>query len=245
MENSQANHNNFAKQIDSLAEKVDLIVLPEMFNSGFTMQPQIIAQTSNGESVQWLQQISQKYDTAILGSIAISDNGNYYNRLFVFLPNGDMHTYDKKHLFRMGGENQVYTAGSKKQVFEYKGWRICPLICYDLRFPVWSRNTGDYDLLIYIASWPAVRNNAWQTLLQARAIENQCYTIGINRTGTDGNGLEYKGNSLVIDYKGEIITQMANKPEIAITHLNLSELNNFKTKFPSYLDADKFKIDAD
>ncbi len=243
-EDAQANQDNIQQQIAQLSEKVDLIILPEMFNSGFTMNPNRIAQTTNGESVQWLQAMSQKYQTAIIGSIAISENNNYYNRLFVFLPDNRTYTYNKKHLFRMGGEHNEYTEGKQKLIFEYKGWRICPLICYDLRFPVWSRNTNNYDLLIYIASWPAVRNNAWQTLLQARAIENQCYTIGVNRIGTDGNQLEYMGNSLVINYKGDIITQMDDNTTIAITELKLNELNDFKEKFPSYLDADKFTINA-
>lgn len=242
-ENAEANHKLFEQEIKKI-QNADLIILPEMFNSGFTMQPNKVAQTTSGNTIKWLKNIANKYKTAIIGSLAIAEDNKYFNRLLTVLPNGDIHQYNKKHLFRMGGEHNVYTSGTKKTIINYMNWRICTLICYDLRFPVWSRNKNNYDLLIYVANWPNTRNYAWETLLKARAIENQCYTIGVNRIGTDGNNIKYKGNSLIINPKGEIITQMDKHTHISTTKLNINELNNFKQKFPAYLDADNFTINA-
>lgn len=242
-ENPQKNHQLFEKQIDKLQE-ADLIVLPEMFNTGFTMQVQKIAQTYAGRSVEWLKKMACKYDVVLIGSMAIEENKQYFNRLFVVFPDANFLTYNKKHLFTMGGERAVYTSGKERLIFTYRAWRICPLICYDLRFPVWSRNQNDYDLLIYVANWPAVRNAVWKTLLKARAIENQTYTVGVNRIGSDGNGLYHQGNSMIISPKGEVIKQMNDLADAALVELNLETQNKFKQKFPAYCDADKFILNG-
>ncbi|MCK5168262.1 MAG: hypothetical protein KAQ75_00175, partial [Bacteroidales bacterium] len=179
----------------------------------------------------------------IIGSIIIKEDKNYYNRCIIMFPNGEYYTYDKSHLFRMEKEHEDYTKGESKTIFKHNDWRICPLICYDLRFPVWSRNQNDYDLLIYIASWPESRREVWNTLLKARAIENQSYVVGVNRIGKDGEGITYSGDTVIIDPKGRIITKAEDyKEEIINAELSLNELNKFREKFPVFLDADDFKI---
>jgi len=241
-ENSDANLKNFEKYFKQI-EKADIVVLPEMFNTGFSMNVKELAQTMQGEVATWLKTKAMEHKFAIMGSIIINDENNYYNRLLMAYPNGELEWYDKRHLFRMGNEHENYSAGSRMPVFNYLGWRIRPLICYDLRFPVWSRNQNNYDLLIYVANWPKSRSEVWLTLLKARAIENQCYVVGVNRVGTDGMGIEYSGDSMVIDPKGNVVSALSeNANGIGISSISLSELQLFRQKFPVHFDADDFNI---
>ncbi|QTD39070.1 nitrilase family protein [Polaribacter batillariae] len=214
-ENPAKNIAFFEQEIEKLNSDVDLIVLPEMFTSGFTMHPENVAEKMDGCTISWLQKIASKKQTAICGSLVIKrsfesdqDNIRYYNKFVFVFPSGEIETYDKRHSFTLAGEDKVYTSGCKKLIIEYKGWKICPLICYDLRFPVWARNTENYDLLLFIANWPVVRIKAWDTLLRARAIENMCYVMGVNRTGKDANNYQYSGNSLIIDYLGKELSSL-------------------------------------
>ncbi len=261
-ENREKNLQHFDTLINAINQSTDLIVLPEMFTTGFTMNPKILAE-SDTITLTWLKQKAKQKNAVITGSIAINEEGNYFNRLFWVEPNQKVSTYDKRHLFRMGNEDKNYTAGTKKIITTLKNWNICPLICYDLRFPVWSRNrvisqksvtlsrvegqsliaNYEYDVLIYVANWPEVRNYPWKQLLIARAIENQCYVIGVNRIGLDGNNINHSGDSLVINPCGEIISQTkANEESIETISLDKSYLDEFRTIFPAGLDADNFKI---
>lgn len=240
-EDSSVNLRLFENYFEQI-ENADLVVLPEMFNSGFTMEPEKVAQPINGAAVQWIKEQSLKHNFSIIGSLVIAENSNYFNRMIMSFPCSDVRWYDKKHLFRMGGEHEKYEAGKRSVVFKYFGWRIRPLICYDLRFPVWSRNRNDYDVLVYVANWPAPRNDAWETLLKARAIENQCYVIAVNRVGADGNNVNYVGNSMIISPKGEVVVQMDNKPGMQLATLSFSDLQVFRQKFPVHLDADNFEL---
>tara|TARA_B100000809_G_scaffold266826_1_gene331955 strand:- start:38 stop:823 length:786 start_codon:yes stop_codon:yes gene_type:complete len=247
-ENVDQNLEMFAQKIEAISTPTDIIVLPEMFNTGFSMDSSELAEKMDGKTVAWMKDQAAKSNSVITGSLIIKENGNYYNRLIWAQPDSELYTYDKRHLFRMAGENNHFAAGEKRLVVSYKGWRICPLICYDLRFPVWSRNTDDnetpaYDCLIYVANWPAVRKQPWSKLLEARAIENQCYVIGVNRVGEDGKGIAYSGNSVVVNPKGDVISSI---PENADTtesvDLSLAELNEFREKFPVSLDGDDFTL---
>lgn len=242
-EDSYANLKLFEKYLNTI-ESADLVVLPEMFNTGFSMNPEKVAQGKSGVAASWMKEKSIENNFAIIGSIATHENDNYFNRLMMSYPCTKIKHYDKRHLFRMGGEHQKYAAGTESKVWSYFGWRIKALICYDLRFPVWARNKNDYDLLIYVANWPAPRAEVWKTLLKARAIENQCYVIGVNRVGEDGRGIKYNGDSMVIDAKGNVIEKLDDKPGIISTTLDLSELNLFREKFPVHLDADEFELKA-
>ena len=237
-ENPQANFKNFAEKINTLKDLPDLIILPEMFNSGFSMN---FSEKSPSESLNWMTKLSKQIQSAFYGSVAISEGKSCFNRGCFVKPNGEQTFYDKKHLFKYGKEHETYTPGSEPITVTYKNWNIRPLICYDLRFPVWSRNTAPYyDLLIYVASWPSSRIEAWKTLLKARAIENQCYVVGVNRLGQDGNGLSYNGQSLIIDYAGEILTDSKENDEIYSTTLSLENLQTFRAKYPFLADADQF-----
>ena len=240
-ENSYANLNLFDKKLKNIAA-ADLVILPEMFNTGFSMNPEKVAQGKNGVAVSWMKEKAIEGNFAMIGSIATQENNKYYNRLMMSYPCTSVKHYDKRHLFRMGGEHEEYSAGTESKVWPYFGWRIKALVCYDLRFPVWSRNKNDYDLLIYIANWPAPRAEVWKTLLKARAIENQCYVVGVNRVGQDGRGIKYNGDSMVVDPKGIVIEKLDNKPGIITSQLNLSELNVFREQFPVHLDADEFEL---
>ncbi len=240
-ENGKQNRSCFSEKINAISDTVDLIVLPEMFTTGFTMNPAKVAETMDGKTVIWLKNIAREKNSAITGSLVIEENGNYYNRLLFVYPSGEIKTYDKRHTFTLAGEDKVYTAGHKKVILEYKSWKICPLICYDLRFPVWARNTEDYDLLFYVANWPKPRIYAWDSLLKARAIENMSYCIGVNRVGLDANDLEYSGNSVVYDYLGEEISNIKpNEDKIDIVSLNKNELLKTREKFQFLKDRDCF-----
>ncbi len=230
------------KKVALLPEGVDLIVLPEMFSTGFTMNPSRVAESNTGLAMSRLIDLSSKKEFAICGSFAAKEHGSYFNRFFWIYEGKLGYTYDKRHLFRMAEENNVYSQGKDDVRIKFKGWNIMPRVCYDLRFPVWSRSS-DVDLQIYVANWPAARVAAWDKLLLARAIENQCYVAGVNRVGEDGNGIAYCGHSVAIDPKGDAMTAAANTDEEWIfSILDLSSLNDFRKKFPVALDADQFEI---
>ena len=243
-ENPTQNLDFFEEKIKTLSKKTDLVVLPEMFTSGFTMKPEKVAEKMNGNAVSWMQKMASENDIAICGSLVILEKGNYYNRLIFVNPSQKIETYDKRHSFTLAGEDKVYTSGSEKLIVTYKGWKICPLVCYDLRFPVWARNTENYDLLIFMANWPVTRIKAWETLLKARAIENMSYVIGVNRTGKDANDYKYSGNSLIVDYFGEEISNLQNN-EVGIVKATLvkTEQDRIRKKLGFLNDKDSFKID--
>jgi len=240
-EDAAANRANFTQLINSITQ-TDLVVLPEMFASGFTMNPQAVAETINGATATWMQQTAITKNCAITGSLVIEENGKFYNRLLFVLPNGDIKTYNKRHLFSYAGEHQFYTAGAEKLIIYYKGFKICPLVCYDLRFPVFARNNDDYDVLLYVANWPQVRTLAWDTLLRARAIENLSYTIGVNRTGLDGNGHTYIGHSQIIDALGNYIVAPFEDESVVTVELDKQTLLDTRQKFAFLNDRDSFSI---
>lgn len=241
-EDSEKNLKNIESKLNLLDRSVDIIVLPEMFNTGFTMNTSSLAQKMNGPAVEWLKSQSKKLETVLCGSLIIEEDKNHFNR-FIWAEKGNVKTtYDKRHLFRMAGEHNYFKSGSELGIFEFNGWRISPRICYDLRFPVWSRST-DVDLQIYVANWPSPRVSAWDKLLMARAIENQCFVAGVNRIGTDGTGKKYLGHSIVIDPKGNAQTLEKKENEGWIySSIDLDSLNEFRRKFPLSMDADNFSI---
>lgn len=243
-ENPSINLSYFTKEIAKLTDKADVIVLPEMFTTGFTMNASRLAETENGESLAWLKQQAKQHNACITGTLIIKENQNYFNRLYWVFPDGEYKIYNKKHLFTLAKEHQTYTAGVEKLIVVYKGWKICPLVCYDLRFPVWARNTEDYDILIYVANWPKIRTSAWDALLKARAIENMCYCVGVNRVGTDGNDYPYSGHSAVYDALGEQITQKNNHclAFSEIHSLNYATLHHLRNKLGFLNDRDQFEI---
>ena len=226
------------------AQDTDLIILPEMFTSAFTMDAGAVAEPWPGESVDWMLEIAVASNAAVTGSIAVMDDNRRYNRLVFVSPEGGVVYYDKRHLFRMMGEHKRYAAGEERAVLIWRGWRILPLVCYDLRFPVWSRNTSElaYDLLLYVANWPAARNNHWQTLLQARAIENLAFTVGVNRVGEDGNGIDYVGHSMITDPAGEILLDCNSSECVQTLTLDKSRLDAWRRDFPAHMDADGFEL---
>lgn len=238
----EANRSHFAAQISQLAQ-VDLIVLPEMFTTGFSMASTDIAEPNDGPTLSWMKTQARTTRAAITGSVAINDGGDYYNRMYWVEPDGRVTQYDKRHLFRMAGEHQHYSPGSQRVIVPWRGLRFCLQVCYDLRFPVFSRNRNDYDALIYIANWPAARAHAWKSLLPARAIENQCFVIGVNRVGKDGNGHDYSGDSVILDYKGNpIAAANTDSSQCIEATLDPADQEVFKEHFPSKLDADEFVI---
>lgn len=241
-ENPLQNRIHFENQINTLKETIDIIVLPELFTTGFTMQPKLVAETMEGDTIKWLKNIATTKKAVITGSICIKENNAYYNRLVVVHPNKQIDYYDKRHTFTLAGENKVYTAGKKQLLVTYKGWKICPLICYDLRFPVWSRNTTDYDLLIYVANWPKVRITAWNTLLKARAIENMSYCIGVNRVGLDAYNYEYNGHSAVYNSLGAPLKKLVNTQATAIVTLNKPQQEQQRQKLQFLNDRDDFTL---
>jgi predicted amidohydrolase len=246
-ENPKKNREHFDTLINKINDPTDLIVLPEMFTTGFSMTPEKSAETHLGETYKWLVKKAQEKNAVITGSVAVKDGDNYYNRLHWINPNGEASFYDKRHLFRMAKEDEKYTAGAQTIITTVADWKIMPLVCYDLRFPVWSRNfrrhQAQYDVLIYVANWPEVRVYAWKQLLIARAIENQCYVIGVNRIGEDGNGINHSGESLVINPRGEIISHTKpNEESIETITLDKNYLEEFRKVFPVGLDADDFEL---
>lgn len=221
----------------------DLIVLPEMFSTGFCTQPRLAAEPYGGETLPWMKRIAQDTNCALAGSVAVEENGSYFNRFYFVKPDGSVSQYDKRHLFTYGGEHKEFTAGNKRVIVEYKGWRILLQICYDLRFPVWSRNKNDYDLVLYTANWPTPRVEAWSALLRARAIENLCYVAGINRTGTDPN-CSYCGKSALLDFKGQTLADVEpGKEALLSAELDADALRDFRKNFPALQDADRFTLE--
>jgi predicted amidohydrolase len=272
-ENPAANLDMLEEKIKIISYKTEVIILPEMFNTGFSMKPKELAETMDGETVKWMKRIAAEKKMILTGSLMIMENGNYFNRLIWMLPNGQYGYYDKRHLFAYAGEDEEFTPGTKRLIASVKGWRVHLLVCYDLRFPVWSRQAppfreekgpGDetpplrkergsggeaisapeYDLLIYVANWPERRNHAWKTLLQARAIENQCYVSGVNRVGYDGNNIYHSGDSMVVDPMGEILYSKAHEEDIFTLTLQKDKLEDVRTRLPFWKDGDNFIIQA-
>jgi len=244
-EDVEGNLANFDEKISQLPT-TNLIILPEMFATGFSTNTVMLAQTENGRIAQWLKAKSQETGAVIIGSVIIEEAAKYYNRLYAAFPDGRLDKYDKRHLFRMGLENQFFSQGIERLIIQIGDWRIMPLVCYDLRFPVWARNQNEYDLLIVIANWPSSRRSQWKTLLKARAIENQVFLAAVNRIGKDGNDIEYSGDSRIINPIGEVISKVPkyqNRSETVTLDKNL--LAEYREKFPVLLDADKFTIHLD
>ena len=241
-ENPEENRINFSNKFDGIPPDVDLIVLPEMFTTAFTMCPFNSSKDEGERTLKWMLDNTVKMGMAIVGSVAFFENDAYLNRLFFVTPNGDYFSYDKRHRFTLAGEDNIYKAGKTKLVVNYKGFKICPLICYDLRFPVWARNTEDYDLLLYIANWPKKRILAWDTLLKARAIENMAYCIGVNRVGTDFNGYEYSGHSAVYDVLGKQLV-FSREETVLYTILQKQHIQENRAKFKFLQDRDNFILE--
>jgi len=241
-ENPQANRKHFEQKIKVIQEEIDLIVLPEMFSTGFTMNPSKVAETMQGETVAWMQSMANAYHCAVTGSIVIQENDHYYNRMVFVFPNGEVQSYDKRHLFSLAKEEAVFTSGKEKVIVDYKGWKICLQICYDLRFPVFARNVENYDMLLYVASWPKPRINAWDTLLKARAIENMCYVIGVNRIGFDGNNYEYIGHSQGVDFLGNYVVAPFEDENIKIMTLYKDQMLETRSKLNFLEDRDRFEV---
>lgn len=234
------------QKIMAINEKTNLVVLPEMFSTGFSMKPELMAEKMDGATIAWMKRIAISKKIILTGSTIVEEGGQYFNRLIWMLPNGSLGFYDKRHLFAFAGEDQHYTAGKKRLITSVNGWRVHLQICYDLRFPVWARQqsseTPEYDLLIYVANWPERRNHAWKTLLTARAIENQCYVIGVNRVGEDGNQIAHSGDSMIIDPLGNILFSKENEEVVHSIELTKESLNEIRSKFPFWKDADHFHI---
>ncbi|MEP0263172.1 amidohydrolase [Dokdonia sp.] len=241
-ENPTANLVNFDALLEDVSDSTQLIILPEMFTTGFSMDPVTHAESMDGKTVQWLKKWSQKKNAAVCGSIIITDDNKYYNRFLFATPEGKIQSYDKRHRFMMAGEGGLYTAGQETMLIEYKGWKIFPQICYDLRFPVFARNTVEYDVLIYVANWPKPRVGAWDALLKARAIENMSYCIGVNRIGLDGNGLEYVGHSAVYNVLGDEIAFAKAEEKIITATLSKNHIKETRQRLPFLEDKDEFKI---
>ena len=242
-ENPKANRTHFTKKIKGLPDQTDIVILPEMLSTGFTMNAKKVAETMRGETVTWMKSMTLEHDVAIVGSLVIKENKHFYNRFLLVEPSGYISIYDKRHTFTLVGEDQIYSAGTEKVIIHYEGWKIRPLICYDLRFPVWSRNTEDYDVLIYVANWPKTRIKAWDILLQARAIENMCYCIGVNRVGIDGVNSSYAGHSAAYNVLGESLTSFnPYKEQIEMVTLEKRHISAYRNKLKFLDDRDKFKI---
>ena len=247
-ENKNANMEMLEQKIHAIKEATHVVVLPEMFSTGFSMKPEQFAETMNGTTVQWMKKLAAAKKIILTGSLIIEEEGNYFNRLIWMLPNGKYGFYNKRHLFAYGEEDKHYSPGTKRVLASANGWKINLMVCYDLRFPVWSRQQFDeeqnfeYDVLIYVANWPERRNVAWKTLLRARAIENQCYVIGVNRVGNDGNNIYHSGDSMVIDPLGEILYHKADEEDVFTIQLSKEHLKEVREKFQFWMDADDFKI---
>jgi len=236
------NRRALAAHFRGLIGHTDLIVLPEMFSTGFSMDAEGLAETMDGPTVGWLREEAAATGCVITGSLIVRDGEHCYNRLVWARPDGTLEHYDKRHLFRMANEQRHYAPGTRRLIVDLKGWRVCPLICYDLRFPVWSRNWGDYDVLLYVANWPQRRAHAWSTLLKARAIENLSYVVGVNRIGKDGNGATYAGDSVALDFLGQLLSSEGGGDRVETAVLDLDSLQAYRNSFPAHLDADRFEI---
>lgn len=245
-ENKAANLAQFKEKILQQTAPGQLVILPEMFSTGFSMNPAQLAETMEGETVAWMKQIAAQQKIILTGSVIIEEQGQYFNRLLWVLPNGTIAHYDKRHLFAFAGEDQFYASGHKRLIAAVNGWKINLQICYDLRFPVWARQqiqeAPEFDLLVYVANWPERRNHAWKTLLTARAIENQCYVIGVNRVGEDGNGIQHSGDTMLVDPLGQVIYHCANEAAISTHILDPAHLHEIRQRFPFWKDADQFNI---
>ncbi len=241
-ENPIYNRLTIESKVLSSDKKFDILVLPEMFTSGFTMNPERVAETMQGETIQWLKSLAKQKKTAIIGSLVIEEEGNYFNRLVFVTPKGEIQYYNKRHLFTLAGEEKVYTKGTEKVIFEYKDWKICPQVCYDLRFPVFARNVEDYDLLVYVANWPKVRTQAWDALLKARAIENMSFVIGVNRVGKDANGHDYIGHSQVLDELGNELITPLEESDLQVVSLNKKKMYETRAKLNFLNDKDEFEL---
>lgn len=250
-ENKKANLESFEQKIFACEDKMEIVLLPEMFSTGFSMRPTELGETMDGETVQWMKRVAAEKKIVLGGSVIIKENDLYYNRFVWMLPNGEYGVYDKRHLFGYAGEDLEYTRGNKRLIASIKGWRIHLLVCYDLRFPVWARQSipkegtferPEYDVLVYVANWPEKRVHAWRTLLQARAIENQCYVVGVNRVGIDGNGHQYPGESMVIDALGSPVYKASDKEEVFTCTLEYDKLEEVRERLPFLGDADPFII---
>ncbi|MDR3679918.1 MAG: amidohydrolase [Flavipsychrobacter sp.] len=239
-EDKEANFKQYEQLISSITDKKEVVVLPEMFSTGFSMAPERLAEPMTGASVQWMKDMAAKYRCILTGSLIIEEEGKYYNRMLWVQPDGNTGYYDKRHLFGYAGENEHYTAGTRRLIAQVKGWRICLLVCYDLRFPVWARNQDEYDVLIYVANWPQRRSLAWKTLLQARAIENMSYVVGVNRVGIDGKDLPYSGDSSVFDPLGATLWQQSDSVAVHTVTLSKDVLSDARSHFPFLKDGDKF-----
>jgi predicted amidohydrolase len=239
---NKANMLKIGEMLSEINTPVDIIIFPETFNTGFDTNPEGIAETMDGETMSWMKLLSAEKNAAVCGSMFINENGSYFNRLVWVEPDGSIKTYDKRHLYSMGGEDRFLTKGTDRLVFEYKGWKICPQICYDLRFPVWARNTDNYDLLINVSNWPSNKSEIRTTLLKARAIENQCYAVGVNCFGKDENKLTYNGISIVADAEGKVLYDAGESETVEIAVLEYNYLKNFRLKFNALKDRDNFQI---
>jgi omega-amidase len=243
-ENRDANLQMFEKKIRSISGKTEVVLLPETFTTGFSMKPKDLAETMDGETVQWMKRLANEKKVIIAGSVIIEEDGQYYNRLIWMLPNGHYGIYNKRHRFAFAGEDKEFSPGNKRLIASVNGWKINLMVCYDLRFPVWARQADnqEYDVLVYVANWPERRSHAWKTLLQARAIENQCYVIGVNRVGDDGNQIHYAGESMAIDPLGEVLYTKTEAEDIFTVSLNKEQLDSVRQKLPFWRDADRFMI---
>ncbi len=238
-EDVEANLKYFERASLGLRGKTDLIVLPEMFATGFSLEPKLLAERMDGPVVSWMRSSSQRLNADIAGSVIIEEGGAYYNRLVWLRPSGQVSWYDKRHLFRFAGENRAFSQGETTLIVELNGWSIKPFVCYDLRFPIWTRNrANEYDICLYVANWPRKRSFHWQSLLVARAIENQAYVVGVNRVGLDGNGHEYSGDSAVYSPEGQILYSKSGVEDISTIHLSYRALKEYRQKFPVWMDVD-------
>jgi omega-amidase len=238
----QRNRDHLQLMLERVSAASDLVVLPEMFTTGFTMHAEEFAESMDGPSVDWMKARAMELDAAVCGSLIVKVDSAAVNRFVMAEPDGTVHCYDKRHLFAMAGEDDHYVAGKSRVVVEFRGWRICPMICYDLRFPVWSRNDLDYDLLVYVANWPSRRRSHWTALSRARAIENQCYVASVNRVGVDAKGLEYTGDSTLVDHSGAVIWCCEGREEVHNASLDRSALSTYRERFPFLRDKDNFVL---
>ncbi|MFD1769687.1 amidohydrolase [Sphingobacterium suaedae] len=242
-ENVEKNLNNLSLRLSALKEKTDLILLPEMFNTGFTMNVEKVAETMDGPTMHWMYEHAKAYDCVVAGTLIVAENGQFFNRFVWMSPDGNFVHYDKRHLFGLANEDKIFTPGNSRIVLELKGWKVCPMVCYDLRFPVWSRNLGGaYDLLVYTASWPDKRSAHWRALIPARAIENQAYVIGVNRVGYDGNEIYYSGGSMCISPMGDVVYYKPEDEDLYTFTLNPADLVKAREHLPFLKDADHFTL---